>query len=534
MKRVNYFIISILCLFLASCNDLEQYPIDRFTDGNYWTSYEKASAVLSQGYNQMYGSGYFFSTEMLSDNLWQKTGNEKTISAGLADAANGRFSGEWADCYRGIKTCNIFLENVDRAPIDPILKNRMKAEARFIRAFLFFRLANWYGDVLHFEKDPSLAETRVMSRKPYAEVVSWVRSELNAIKDDLPTKQQYAAADNGRITKGTVMTFLARTYLYENNWANVASTCEDIIGKKYGEYALFPSYEGLFLPENEYNSEVIFDIGYVLGVRTWGDYWDAIPNSVGGRVNGFSPTQELVDDYIMMNGKTIKADGSGYNENTPYINRDPRLDATIVYDGYKWKKPDGTLATITIKPGTGTSNDIYVSGNQTSSATGYYLRKWYDPTAPINNIAAGLNLILMRYADVLLMYAEAKNELGQMNKTVWDQTIRALRVRAGFVDPNALEFDASLNQSALRDVIRRERRCELAIEGTRIFDIRRWKTAEVVLNGKPHGARFANNNTSYIELEVRTFNKDRDYLWAVPQAERDKNPNLDQNPNYSK
>ena len=121
----------------------------------------------------------------------------------------------------------------------------------------------------------------------------------------LPAKGEYSVSDNGRITQGAVMTLLARTYLYENDWSNVASICEEIINGDYGQYELFPSYSGLFLPENEYNDEVILDMGYALIQRTWSEFYDAIPLSVGGRISAFSPTQELVDSYIMKNGKAI-------------------------------------------------------------------------------------------------------------------------------------------------------------------------------------------------------------------------------------
>lgn len=149
-------------------------------------------------------------------------------------------------------------------------------------------------------------------------------------------------------------------------------------------------------------------------------------------------------------------------------------------------------------------------------------------------MTSGLNLILIRYADVLLMYAEAKNELGQMNETVWNLTIKALRARAGFTDPGALVFDATASKASLQNTIRRERRVELALEGLRIFDIRRWKTAETVLNIYPHGAKYgdAGVDNGYIRLDKRSFNKDRDYLWAVPQSEKDLNPALGQNPGY--
>ncbi|MCL1932199.1 MAG: RagB/SusD family nutrient uptake outer membrane protein [Candidatus Azobacteroides sp.] len=530
-------LVSSILLLLASCNSLDLAPTNQFTDFNYWTSTDKASSILSMAYSQMFGSNYYFANERLSDNLYEDRGNtdEKIFTSGQADPALGRFANEWKDCYAGIKTCHTFLENVDRVPdMDEALKTRMKAEARFIRAYLYFRMATQYGDVPLFDHNLTLEEATVLSRTAKSDVIDFVRKELNDIVAVLPTKQEYALADNGRITKGAVMMLLARTYLYENDWTNVASICEKIMNGEYGQYSLFPSYEGLFLPENEYNSEVILDIEYVPNLKTWSEYYDAIPLSVGGRISAFAPTQELVDDYIMLNGKGITESGSGYDENNPYVNRDPRFGFTVVYHGYQWKKSDGTITTIYIQPGSAElvgapTLDEYAGPGQNASATGYYLRKWYDPTAPAG-MASGLNLILMRYADVLLMYAEAENELGQMNADIWNQTIGALRVRAGFTNASALNYPDS--GSDLRNIIRRERRCELALEGTRLFDIRRWKTIETVMNGAPHGAKFAAGNTQYIQLGRRIFDPGRNYLFAIPQSQRDIDPNLTQNPGY--
>ncbi len=535
IKKYSIGIIGMVLAFFTSCNELDLAPTNKFTDLNYWTSTEKASAVLNMAYSQMFSSSYFFANEKLSDNLYEGRGNtdEKIITSGQADAALGRFANEWKNCYEGIKTCHTFLENVDNVTnMDPTLNIRMKAEARFIRAFLYFRLATQYGDVPLFDGNLSLEEANSIARSPKADVLAFVRAELNEIVTMLPAKGEYNASDNGRITQGAVMTLLARTYLYENNWSNVASICEDIINGDYGQYELFPSYSGLFLPENEYNNEVILDLGYTLIQRTWSEFYDAIPLSVGGRINAFAPTQELVDSYIMKNGKPINDATSGYDENNPYANRDPRFGATIVYHGYKWTKGDGSVSTIYIKPGSsgaaGASNlDEYAGPGQNSTGTGYYLRKYFDPTAPAG-IAAGLNLILMRYADVLLMYAEAKNELGQMDQTVWNKTVGALRARAGFTDADALNYPAG----DLREIIRNERRSELAIEGLRLFDIRRWETIETVMNGYPHGAKFAAGNTQYIQLDQRKFDSGRDYLFAIPQSQRDINKNLTQNPGY--
>ncbi len=537
-KKIRKYSIGIVAMFLAfftSCNDLDLAPTNKFTDLNYWTSPEKASAVLNMAYNQMFGANYFFANERLSDNLYEGRGNtdEKIITSGQADAALGRFANEWKNCYEGLKTCHTFLENVDRVPnMDETLKARMKAEARFIRAYLYFRLANQFGDVPLFDHNLSLEEANNVTRSPKSDVLNFVREELNEVASILSVKEEYDPSDNGRITKGAAMTLLARTYLYENDWTNVASICEGIMDGTYGEYELFPSYSGLFLPENEYNDEVILDLGYVLIERTWSEFYDAIPISVGGRINAFAPTQELVDAYLMKNGKSISDANSGYNEDSPYVNRDPRFEATVVYHSYQWEKGDGTSSTIYIKPGSseaaGASNlDEYAGPGQNSTGTGYYLRKYFDPTAPIG-MASGLNLILMRYGDVLLMYAEAKNELGQMDESIWNETIRALRVRAGFTDADALNYPAG----DLREIIRNERRIELSIEGLRLFDIRRWGTIETVMNGNPHGAKFAAGNTQYIQLDQRRFNAERDYLFAIPQSQRDINDNLTQNPGY--
>lgn len=542
--KLNFLKYSaVAVVFLASlsgCQDLDLAPTDKFTEANYWTSAEKASMVLNTAYGQLTSSGRYFSNESLSDNMYEGRGNssEKMISSGQADASNSRFSEEWKNSYAGIKTCNVFLENVDKVPnMNETLRTRMKAEARFIRAWLYLQLTTWYGDVPLFEKDITLEESKSISRTPKAAILTFIYNELDEVEAVLPTNTEYAEADRGRITKGAAIALKARAYLYQNDWANVVAACEKLIGNtSNGTYALFSSYEGIFKPENEYNSEVILDYQYVPSVRVWEEMYDLAPLSVGARINSKAPTQELVDDYIMMNGKSIKEANSGYDESNPYKNRDPRFAATIVYHGAKWVRPDGTIQTIYIKPGSTPSDntygnvDEYIGAGSNSTSTGYYLRKNYDATSEIG-MKSGLNLILIRYADVLLMYAEAMNELGKMDEAVWNKTIRPLRERAGFTDAPSLIYPTEGN---MQTIIRRERRVELAMEGLRIFDIRRWKTAENVLNGYPHGAQFgeASIDNGYIRLEKRTFNPERDYLWAVPLSQKDLNPNLGQNPGY--
>ncbi|ALM50088.1 hypothetical protein AMR72_15000 [Flavobacterium psychrophilum] len=531
--------IPVLLLLVVGCEDLDTAPENKFTDANYWTSVENAQSVLNTAYSQMQSSAWFFYNEGLSDNAYNGRGDNEgaaSLAAGIYDPSLARIKREWVDRYAGIKTCNILLENIDRVPsADPAIISRIKAEARFLRAFQHFQLTTWFGDIPLLQKDPSLAEATTISRTPHTEVVNFILSELDDVVAVLPKNTEYATADRGRITSGAALALKARVLLYEGRWADVVTATEQLMAGTYGTYNLFASYEGVFLPQNEYNSEDILSIQYVPQFRMWPEMFDMAPISAGARLNALAPTQELVDSYIMLNGKKISEDGSGYNEEDPYVNRDPRLTGTVVYHLYNWQDPNGTVRPIYIKPGSGPEGskaDEYVSGSS-STTTGYYTRKYFDPQH-LTSLQSGLNLMLIRYADVLLMHAEAKNELNQMDGTVWGQTIGALRTRAGFTDAAAVNFDGSLTQTALREVIRNERRTELGMEGLRIFDIRRWKIAEDVLDGWAHGAQFGvqSIDNGYLRVNLRTFDPGKHYLWPIPRDERLINSNLSQNPGW--
>lgn len=541
LKRMKF--LPIICILLVSCEDLDLAPENQFTDSNYWTSVSKAQTFLNTAYSQMHNSQYFFYNEGLSDNAFNGRGDNAgaaSLGAGIYDPSLGRIKEEWNSRYAGIKTCNLLIENIDRVPnADPNVIARMTAEARFLRAFQHFQLTTWFGDIPLLKKDIPLTEASTISRTSHSEVVQFILSELDAVIPVLPKNTAYAVGDRGKITMGAAVALKARVLLYEGRWEEVAQITEQFMTMSFGQYSLFSSYEGLFQQQNEYNSEDILSLQYVPQFRMWGEFFDMAPLSAGARLNALAPTQELVDSYLMLNGKKISETGSGYTENNPYINRDPRLTATVVYDQYNWKESDGSTRTIHIKPGSFPDPDPNKAGPdefvQGSSATptGYYTRKYYD-VQHLTSLQSGLNLMLFRYADILLMYAEAKNELNQMNNAVWDQTIRALRSRAGFTDAAALSFNSSLGQLGQREIIRNERRSEFAMEGLRIFDIRRWKIAENVLNGYAHGAKFGvlSVDNGYLRVNLRTFDPKKHYLWPIPRDERLVNPNLSQNPNW--
>ncbi|WP_374163519.1 RagB/SusD family nutrient uptake outer membrane protein [Arcticibacter sp. MXS-1] len=538
MKRVALF--AIIFTLAAGCKKLDLAPEDRFTDLTYWSSPAKALSMLNTAYSQIYNTDNFFYNEALSDNAYSRNdvSGSNSIATGAYDASLSRLKNEWNDHYKGIKSCNLLLSNIDKVPqMDETLKNRMKAEARLLRAFQYFQLMTWFGGVPLFDKDIDINTARSIQRSPRAEVLDFILKELDLAVGDLPTNTTLPEAERGRLTKGAAIALKARVLLYESRWQEAADLCQKLIGgTEYGTYSLFPSYEGVFLPQNEYNSEVILDIEFVPVKRAWGTFFDLAPISAGARLNAMAPTQELVDSYMMLNGKRINESGSGYNESDPYKNRDPRLSYTVVYHGYNWKNEDGSTRTIYIRPGSDPSSaktDEYSPGSS-KTPTGYYLRKYFDPTHD-NNLSSGLNLILIRYADVLLMYAEAKNELSKLDESAWNQTVKALRSRAGFTDAAALNYNNAWSQEDLRQIIRNERRVELAMEGQRIFDIRRWKIAETVLNGWVHGAKYgpANEDNGYIRASLRNFDKGKHYLWPVPREERSINPNLSQNPGWN-
>lgn len=539
MKIKLLFIGLTLMIVASSCKKLDLVPTDRYTEENYWTSYDKANQVLNTDYSQMLNADYFFYNDAMSDNAYDGRGDNDgvtSISSGAYDASLQRLDDEWKFHYSGIKTSNTILQYVNTVPgMTDVQKNRMSAEAMFLRDYHYFKLTTWWGDVPYFTKDISIVESENIAPTKHADIIKNILKELDTVESILPVNTAYTGNDIGRISKGAAIALKARINLYESNWQGVVDECQKLIGSpSNGTYSLFPSYSGLFLPQNENNSEVILSSGYVPNLRTYSTLIDMVPISVGARLNAFAPTQELVNDYLMMNGKSITDASSGYNENSPYQNRDPRLTATIVYDGYQWLKPDNTYKTIYIKPGTDpdpNAPDEYKAGT-VASPTGYYVRKYFDPTA--NNFVSGLDIIMIRYADVLLMYAEAENELNKFDETIWNETIKPIRQRAGFTDAGALNFNSSWSQSDLRKIIRTERRSELALEGLRIYDIKRWKTADSVLNGYVHGAKFGDLSTDngYIRAASRTFDPSRDYLWPIPRDERALNPNLGQNPGW--
>ena len=527
MKKI-LFTLTLCAAALAiipSCVPLDTPPYDRETDLNFWEEDPNAAfSALNSCYTSLTDIFELVYRDGMTDNAYVKGGHDQAIGNGSYGTSEGYVYDVWNRHFSGIRTCCELLTHIDRVPnMDATLKARYIAEAKTLHAFHYYELYTRFGGVPWIEKPISIEESRTLSRDSRETVVGNVIAELKEVIASNALPASYSGDDRGRVTKWAAEALLARVYLFEGNWSELKNTTDEIISGSGA--SLHPSYTGLFEVANEYCSEILFATQYTPVSREHNIMYNIVPPSLGGYSN-LAPLQELVDSYVMLNGKAITDPASGYDAAHPFDNRDPRLAATVIYTGNSYPLPGGGTAVIDCEHG----SDAY---NATSDVTptGYYIRKWWDNTYRLT-LQSGLNAILIRYADVLLMNAEANVELGTFDAAVWNKTIRPIRERAGFTDAAALEFPAGADYRAL---VRGERRSELAFEGARWADIMRWKTAEKVLNGWCHGlytGATVGTDNGFVRIESRQFMPEKHYLWPIPQKERDMNKNLDQNPNW--
>ncbi|RYY37745.1 MAG: RagB/SusD family nutrient uptake outer membrane protein, partial [Sphingobacteriaceae bacterium] len=300
MKFFKKIFIAMLAITAASgCKKLDLGPTDRFSELNFWTIDANVYNALYNNYSLMYNANLYFYSESTSDNAFSSSGDYNLIASGNSTSALGKFQNDWSYYYSTIKSCNLFLVHVDEnTTLSAEVKERLKAETRFIRAFAHFNLAKWYGDVPLVDRDLTPEEAQTISETPKEQVMDFVINELAAIAEILPSKNEIPAAENGRITSGAALALEARALLYDGDrMAEVVTVCEKLMNDQatYGTYELAGSYTDLFSSAtvNRTNNETLLSLQYVPGVRTWSELWDFVPRSVGGRVSSMSPTQEL-------------------------------------------------------------------------------------------------------------------------------------------------------------------------------------------------------------------------------------------------
>jgi len=525
MKNLrNIMFISLTTTLLLSCSEdlLETVPNDRVSSEIFWQTDNDAIAAANAVYTYLPSAEAVFNWDGMSDIahitlMWR---SESIIEKGSFDASIDKVNNEWDNSYKGIQTANTFLANVDKVQTnDQELIDRLKGEVKVLRAYFYIKLAMLYGDVPLITTPLTIEESKNLTRMPVAQVWDFINQEFTEAAAVLPTSQQ----EKGRITKGAALALKARAMLYAGRYPEAAAAAKQVMDLNV--YSLYPSYEKLFSYEAENNQEVILDNQYIEDIRGNSAFGYLAPFSQQAR-GEVVPTKKAVDAFQMKNGKDISDLGSGFDPMNPYANRDPRLHYSVFVIGDKL--PNGE--TYNSLPGSGTADAIGYSEN--STPTGFNIKKYVNKEDLGEPWDCGINIILMRYAEVLLIYAEAKIEANQIDLSVLD-AINQVRQRPDVNMPPI----TSTSQAELRNIIRDERLRELAFEGLRYFDIRRWKIAESILPGIVYGMTYYSNQenqfkTISLPTFVKAFNTNRDYLWPIPQKERELSPQLAQNPNW--
>jgi starch-binding outer membrane protein, SusD/RagB family len=521
MNRIQGLTVAVgVALLAAGCDDefLTTLPPDQVSGEIFWTQQKDAELAVVALYNQNQAEERTVRLDAMTDNAWaqQSFDSRYIVAQGAADALNGTFSTVWNTAYTGIRRSNEVLANIDRIEtISPAtLRDRLKGEAKFWRAYHYFYLANLYGDVPLYTTPITIPEGQAATRTPRAQVIDQVIKDLDEAAAVLPTT--YSAAERGRVTRGAALAYKAAAALHEGRWAIAEDAAKAVIDLNV--YKLQANYADLTRYAGDNRPELILTAMREKGVRGPGLFGSIAQGSLLG-TSTVTPLRELVDFYQMKDGlptsqSTLDTPGA------PYADRDPRMYATLVFPGASY-----CGITYNSLPGSKTADEIRKDFNTTS--TGFNFIKYVDCADRNDRGNSGVDYILMRYADVLLMYAEAKIEQNELDGSAYD-AINAVRTRAGMP-----AITAGKTQAQLRDAVRYERRAEFVLEGRRLFDIRRWKLAEQLMPGQKFGIDYVEGGvTKKYVADNRAFNPARDYLWAIPQRELDLAPGLVQNPGY--
>lgn len=555
-------IIKTVCLagslaLLSACEDwLEIEPKDRFGDTTVWGSEENADMFLNDIYNQLpHLNNETQNLDQYSDNSYvgAEWMNARTTIYTGALSPTSWIPGPWdmwkwgrqnnddaKGQYERIRSCNLFITKVTESDFSAEYKKERLAEARFLRAWFYHYLWMAYGGVPIITEvlDNNVSTDIFYPRETAQKTFEFIDKELDEIKDDLPPRR--SGSDLGRASKGAILTLKGWVELFhaselrnpgkdKKRWEAAAATLKDVIDLQV--YHLQPTILDFWTEATNNNDEVIFDfqMSKQNGGRREGLFGPVFVKGVQSSWGNMQPTQELVDDYCMANGLPITDPASGYNKNNPYKNREKRFYQSILYDGSMWQGEE-----IITRVGVGSPNEIDTSSDSDVTNTGYYTRKTIDESvngADNLQMSNGMaNYIFFRYADVLLMYAEASLEAGDKPTAI--EYLDMVRTRGDNMPSIGDTYPQGITENQLREIIRRDRRIELAFEDKRWWDILRWKICDGengVMNKPIGGMKIEDTNGdgvweyNYHEVGKRTF-LPRMYYQPIPQYVIDKNP----------
>lgn len=556
MKPTILFpIIASVLLSTTGCKRdlLEKLPLDSPSSASFFNNRTELDMGLLGCYSRITNRislkgdlPWIITLDCTSDINWNRDASPiGSLGNGTAASDNATARNAWADFYAVIARTNFLLDNISNAEgnVSEDYIRQASAEARFVRAYSYFYLVNFFGDVPLITKSITLGEAQ-MERTPKVQVIDWIIKEMDEIAAHLPLSHP---GHSGRATSVAAHFLKAYAALCDGRWAIAAQASKAAMD--LGHYGLHPNYAELFTYDGENSRERIFSMQYMRGVNT-----HITLRQLGSRlsagVSNEKPTQAIVDSYECMDGLTIDKSPL-YDPQHPYENRDPRLHMTIavpgsIYLGFQFETHPDSLRVwnYNVNPAARVNNTD--ATNPFATFTSYLWRKWTDTKDLGFTQENGMDIILMRYAELLLIYAEAKIELNDIDNTVYD-ALDAIRNRVGMPS-----VPRGSSQDYLRSVLRRERKIELAMEGRRLFDIRRWRIAEEVMNGP----RYGNSKTSFLVqppvldenttpdysgipnrnilrvVETMVFDPAKHYLWPIHPVELQTNTALVQNPNW--
>lgn len=538
------FLTVFILTSLTACDSdfLEVTPSDSYTEAVVFSDVNLATAHVNYAYRLIpWGFRRPLQYARVSDEISGRGGGSSywRILQGLATPTFNTLFNLWTGGanyakWPAIKQCNEFLSKTEESDIDPEQLKRLRAEAKTIRAYAYFRLNTFYNGVPLITKPFNIDDDWKVPRDSYEDVMQFIFTELDAAIPDLPLTYG-SPSENGRLTKGAAMAIKSRALLYyasplfnPNNdmqrWQKAADAAKAVID--LGIYDLFPDYKLLFMEAGAWNSEVIWARPTNSNVDQEARIEQLFyPNGERG-YGQVHPIQNLVDDYEMANGKKIEEEGSGYDPQNPYVNRDPRFYFTILYDGAPFR---GRVIE-TFRPGGFDSPEGPISG-WNASDTGYYPCKFITESyTGYGWETSNPPWIWFRYGEILLNYAEAMYKLG--NEDACREYINKIRSRPGVEMPPVTESGEALWERYVN-----ERRIEMVFEEARFYDVRRWKIAPVVLSEDRMKMDIykdpATGVKSYTVNLLHTADfPESHYFGPIPQSEIDKNELLEQNPGY--
>jgi hypothetical protein len=513
MKKI-YIVITVLAFTVSSCKKsyLDLHPLDQTSPATFYQTDAQLKSAIAAAYVPMRDlMNYdYFCSEMKSDNTHYQPYpanrgtayvHRENVSDWNDDSTNGVTNMEYYDCYLTIFRCNIVI---DRAPDAVSATDAVKAnvigQAKFLRAWNYFKLVRLFGGVPLYLKEVKKADEAFVSRSTVDQVYAQIVADATDAASKLLPPAKFP--QTGEATKGSATMLLAEVYMTQKKYAEAETLLASLAGMGYG---LNANYADAFLTTNKNGKESIFEIQFQEGQTT-----TSAPSNFIYQFLPRCTTTTLITGTGTANGAT-----GGWNTPSPdliaaYEAGDKRLDASIGIAEGAYNASDLLVVS---------ANKSIVGYVPAAGKVGVPYAKKYLHTPHVANNISNDDWPVYRYSDALLLLAEAQNEQSKSPLTA----LNAVRTRAG------LAASAETNQATLRDIIARERRVELAFENHRWHDLQRTGTAIAVMTAYAVKAK----STYYTQVPVNAFGITANrLLFPIPQAEVGINPDLTQNPGY--